>query len=197
MKNISKYKKSIRINRIVHVFVNDPNEGKDQPLRIEINSGEPNEVGKSKLVPCTKEIYKAVLGEREDNKIRPGLRGDQKHVMIGRIGEIKVGDKKVEGLVGIDRIPRRYFTGNSGPVIQREHRINGFLAEWQDEHAGFKIDEGYLGLSQRDIEKLLENIRKNFGAKTSIKTECGHQVTRVDEVTLRIKNPKPYTEQSI
>lgn len=196
MKDIKKYNKSVRLDRIVHVVI-PSKTAETMPPRIEAISGEPNQPGKTLAIYTTPDIYKAVLGEREGNKIRPGLRGDQRHAFIGRFTDVKHGTKTLSVMVGLDRIPLRYFDGSSGPVEIKRNRIEGFIVEWDDNIKGFKIDKPELGMSRRDMERLLEEIRQGMGAKRSFKTASGYQITFLDEATLRVKNTAAFVEQSI
>lgn len=195
MKNISKYDRTVRIDRIVHVVVSRENSG----LSFEAVSAEPNSMGKSVVIPCTPEIYREVQGTMEGTIIKPKLRGDQRHAMLVRMGEVAVKGKegKQSVAVAVDRIPLRFFAGASGPVPFKEARSEGFLMEWVEEHSGFKIDVVELGMNRRDLELMLEDVRKNMGNKSSYTTKCGRKVSKVDEVTLKVKNPKPFKERQI
>jgi len=199
MKAISKYKTTRRIQRIINVAIprDVDGDGTKLPPAIEVVSGEPNELGKVRVYYCTPQIFAQVLGQREGNIIRPLLRGDQRHTMLARFADITVAGVKYSAITGVDRLPLRYFIGSSGPVQQKENRKDGFDAEWIEDHQGFRIDAAYLGMGAKDLEILLEDIRKNLGDKKSLKTKCGHNVSLVDGSTLRIKNPKPFVEQTI
>ena len=196
MKEISKYNKTVRIERIVHVVAKTDHT---KVHMFEAVSGDPNTTGKTVNIPCSPELYRQILGTREGNVIKPLLRGDQRHAMLVRFSDVKLkdGESEVSVATGIDRIPQRFFQGSSGPSLLKENRINGFEMEWVEDHSGFKIDSVELGMNRRDLESLLDDIRKNMGNKRSYKTKCGRTVTFVDEITLKVKNPKPFKERQI
>lgn len=193
MKNKADYDVTFRLSRISHVI--NPISAED-PLRIDAISAEPNTPGRCEVLRCTREIYQQVLGDTslDGRKIRPLLRGEQGSLILARA---KRGEDGVPVVVGVDLIPLRYFAGKSGPVEALEAREKGFDIHWRDEYNGFKVDIAELGMTQRMLERLLDEIRRDMPAsKRKYKAEEGYDVVKVDEVTLRVKNLSAFTKPS-
>ena len=100
-------------------------------------------------------------------------------------------------VVGIDLIPLRFFAARSGPADYRTARTAGFEAVWNPEHSGFEVKIAYIGMTQRDLENVLDELRKNKSKKQKFRTTCGHEITKLDDVTYRIRNTTPFAETNI
>ena len=188
------YTRTMRLNRIVHIIAPT---GEKSKHRFEAISGERATAGRVEYPRCTPEMYRQIKGTSDAKTIRPGLRGRLRHFLLARCVEEKNGDTVEPVAVGFDLIPMRYFIHHSGPVECKTARKEGMILEWIEDYKGFRIDNAELGMSQRDLETVLDEIRKKMGARRNLKTSNGYEVTRIDEATLRVKNPKPYVEPTI
>lgn len=183
--------------RFLYTFSNVVrNPSKPPGLFADTILGDPSHPGLYYEPACSPHIFKAILGEESDNgrRTKGGLMREPSYNFLARFKNREVNGVEFEEIVGVDLIPTRFFRGKSGPVPAKEARKEGFDLVWEPDYLGFRVRQVELGMTQRDLEFLLDEVRRAPMKKRTFNTTTGHTVNKVDDLTLRVKNRAPYTE---
>ena len=164
-------------------------------------SADPSTAGSFLIMETTPALQKAIVGVRDDNVIRPGLRGEIKHLILARTKPQPNKKSKLPYVVGFDLIPQRYHAGTSGSTDALNARREGMSVEWREDINGYCIDSAPLGMALRDLLALLKELHSlresEGGVPASHVLANGHKLTRKDDVTLLIKDPKPFVMRDV